>query len=86
MNAEFDRFKSGQLKRVAIAQNNPRFWSRVRLMYSSVSVVNNEARLDIVLNAPEDILDQSFMNDVSQQMLKRAKDFGLDDLETSTSV
>ena len=48
-------------------------------MYSSVSVVNNEARLDIVLNAPEDILDQSFMNDVNQQMLKRAKDFGLDE-------
>ena len=46
-------------------------------MYSSVSVVNNKARLDIVLNAPEDILDQSFMNDVNQQMLKRAKDFGL---------
>ena len=26
---------------------------------------NNEARLDIVLNAPEDILDQFFMNDVN---------------------
>ena len=55
-------------------------------MYSSVSVVNNEARLDIVLNAPEDILDQSFMNDVNQQMLKRAKDFGLDDLDVNISV
>ena len=55
-------------------------------MYSSVSVVNNKARLDIVLNAPEDILDQSFMNDVNQQMLKRAKDFGLDDLDVNISV
>ena len=55
-------------------------------MYSSVSVVNNKARLDIVLSAPEDILDQSFMNDVNQQMLKRAKDFGLDDLDVNISV
>ena len=54
MDAVFGRFKAGQLKRVAIAQCNPRFWSRVRLMYSNVIVVNNKARLDLVLNAPED--------------------------------
>ena len=86
MDAEFGRFKAGQLKRVALARGNQRLWSKVRLMYSSVSVVNNKARLDIVLNAPEDILDQSFMNDVNQQMLKRAKDFGLDDLDVNISV
>ena len=39
-----------------------------------------------MLNAPEDILDQSFMNDVNQQMLKRAKGFGLDDLDVNISV
>ena len=39
-----------------------------------------------MLNAPEDILDQSFMNDVNQQMLKRAKVFGLDDLAVNISV
>ena len=86
MDSEFGRFKAGQLKRVALARGNQRLWSKVRLMYSSVSVVNNKARLDIVLNAPEDILDQSFMNDVNQQMLKRAKDFGLDDLDVNISV
>ena len=86
IDAEFGHFKAGQLKRVALARGNQRLWSKVRLMYSSVSVVNNKARLDIVLNSPEDILDQSFMNDVNQQMLKRAKDFGLDDLDVNISV
>ena len=61
-------------------------WSKVRLMYSSVSVFNNKAKLDIVLNAPDVILDQSYMDDVNQQMLKRAKDFGLDDLDVNISV
>ena len=32
------------------------------------------------------VLDQSFMNKVNQQMLKRAKDFGLDDLDVNISV
>lgn len=86
MDAAFGRFKAGQFKRVAIAQGNQKLWSKVRLMYSSVSVVDNKARLDVVLNAPEDILDQSFMNKVNQQMLKRAKDFGLDDLDVNISV
>ena len=55
-------------------------------MYSSVSIVNNQAGLEIVLNAPEDILDQSFMNNANPQMLKRAKGFGLDDLDVNISV
>ena len=56
------------------------------MMYSTVSVVNNKARLDIVLNASESILDQSFVNEDNQGILKRAKGFGLDDLDVNISV
>ena len=52
MDAVFSRFKAGQLKRVAIAQSNPRFWSRVRLIYSNVIVVNNKARLILFCMQP----------------------------------
>ena len=38
------------------------------------------------MNAPEHILDQSFMNDVNQQMLKWVKDLGLDDLDVNINV
>ena len=86
MDAEFGRFKARQLKRVALARGNQRLWSKVRPMNSAVSVVNSKAMLDIVLNAPEDILDQSFVKDVNQQMLKRSKDFRLDDLDVNISV
>ena len=55
-------------------------------MDSSVRIVDNNARLDVVLNAPEDIVEQPFMNEVNQQMLKRAKDFGLADLDVNISL
>ena len=55
-------------------------------MYSNVSVVGNKARLDLVLNAPEDFLNQSLMDDFYQRMLKRANDFGLADLDVNISV
>ena len=86
MDAVFAHFKAGRLKRVAIAQGNPRLWSRVRLTYSNVSVVDNKATLDLVLNAPEDFLNQSVMNSLNQQMFSRAKEFGVDDLDMNISV
>ena len=86
MDAVFAHVKSGRLKRVAIAQGNPRLWSRVRLTYSNVSVVDNKATLDLVLNAPEDFLNQSVMNSLNQQMFSRAKEFGVDDLDMNISV
>ena len=86
MDAVFAHVKAGRLKRVAIAQGNPRLWSRVRLTYSNVSVVDNKATLDLVLNAPEDFLNQSVMNSLNQQMLNRAKEFGVDDLDMNISV
>ena len=55
MDMEIGRFKVGQLKRVALARGNERLWSKGRLIYSSVSIVNNKTRVDIALNAPEDI-------------------------------
>ena len=61
-------------------------WSRVRLTYSNVSVVDNKATLDLVLNAPEDFLNQSVMNSLNRQMLNRAKEFGVDDLDMNISV
>ena len=42
--------------------------------------------LDVVLNAPENFLDQSVLDDFHQQILKRAKDFGLDNLDVNVSV
>ena len=86
MDAVFAHVEAGRLKRIAIAQGNPRLWSRVRLTYSNVSVVDNKATLDLVLNAPEDFLNQSMMNSLNQQMFSRAKEFGVDDLGMNISV
>ena len=71
MDAEFGRFKAGQIKRVAIAKENPRLWSKVRLMYNNVSVLDNYAIIQLVLNAPEDLLDQAFMDQIYAQMRKK---------------
>ena len=55
-------------------------------MYSNMIVVNNKARLDLVLNASEDFLNQSLMDDLYQKMQRRAKDLGLKGLDVNISV
>ena len=51
LNAEFGRFKAGQVKEFKLVQRNPYLWSKVRIMYSNVQVKNNEASFDLVINA-----------------------------------
>ena len=86
MNAEFGRFKAGQVKEFKLVQNNPYLWSKVRIMYSNVRVENNKADFDLVINAPEDLMEQSVLDEIYLQFLKRSKDLGLDDIDLNISV
>ena len=86
LDAEFGRIKAGQIKRLKMAQKNPRLWTRVRLMYSSVRVAENKASVDLVLNAPEDLLNQAAINTMQRNVLKRSKDLGLEDVDLNVSV
>ena len=86
LDAEFGRIKAGQIKRLKMAQKNPRLWTKVRLMYSSVRVAENKASVDLVLNAPEDLLNQAAINTMHRNMLERSKALGLEDLDLNVSV
>ena len=86
LNAEFGRFKAGQVKEFKLVQNNPYLWSKVRIMYSNVRVENNKADFDLVINAPEDLMEQSVLDEIYLQFLKRSKDLGLDDIDLNISV
>ncbi len=47
-----------------MAQKNPRLWTKVRVIYSSVRVAENKAIVDLVLDAPEDLLNQAAINTI----------------------
>ena len=86
LNAEFGRFKAGQVKRFKLVNENPYLWSKVRIMYSNVQVDDNKAAFDFVINAPEDLMEQSVLDEIYLQFLKRSKDLGLDDIDLNISV
>ena len=69
-----------------MAEKNPRLWSRVRLLYSNVRVNDNVASVDLVLNAPEDLLDQAAITSMQQNLLKRSRQLGVDDIDFNISI
>ena len=86
MDAEFRSFKSGNIKTFVLTKNNPRVWSRVRLLYSNVRVFENKATLDLVFNAPEDLLSDRDLEDLFRRFMSGAADLGLDDNDLNISV
>ncbi len=86
LDAEFRRFKSGQTSDFDIIKGNPVLWSKVRILYSNVRVVDNEATLDLVLNAPENALTTSVLDEVFKRIKSRAAEIDLDDIDVNISV
>ena len=67
-------------------KSNPFLCSHIRILYSNVRVVDNQATLDLVLNAPEKMLTRAVLADVFKRFKSRAVDFGLDDIDVNISV
>ncbi|MGB1621663.1 MAG: TIGR00341 family protein [Synechococcus sp.] len=86
MDSEFRRFKSGNINNFGLTKNNPYVWSRVRIMYSNVIVSGNVATLDLVFNAPEDLLTEPLLEDLFQRFKTGATELGLDDIDVNVSV
>lgn len=86
LDSEFRRFKSGQVQQFKIAQKNIYLWKKVRLLYSNISVRKSKVDLDLVLNAPEELMTNEVMDDIYGHMLDRSKDYGLRDVNLNLSV
>ena len=53
---------------------------------SNVRVNDNVASVDLVLNAPEDLLDQAAITSMQQNLLKRSRQLGVDDNDFNISI
>ena len=56
------------------------------MLYSTVRVNDNVASVDLVLNAPEDLLDQAAITSMKQNLLKRSRQLGVNDIDFNISI
>ena len=87
IESKFDAFKAGQVRQLKLTSNNPYLWQRVRLLFSNVRVINNNAAVDLVFSAPKGVLTEDLANNLSADFVQQGKkEFGLDDIKITISV
>ena len=60
---------------------------KVKLLYSNVRVIDNDATVELVLNAQEGLLTPAVINELQQRIVTRSKkEHGIDDVTINISV
>ncbi|MBT65766.1 MAG: TIGR00341 family protein [Synechococcus sp. NP17] len=87
IDAEFVRFKAGRVKQFKMTERNPYLWKKVKLLYSNVRVINNNATIELVLTAQEGLITQPVVDDLHHEIITRSrKDYGIDAISINISV
>ena len=87
INGEFTRFKAGLIDESNVLNKSPYLLQRVKLLYSNVSVVNNKATIDIVLNVPEKLSAKLDLDQIQKDITTRSKiEFGVKEVNINISV
>ena len=87
INAEFSQFKAGQINQLNVLNKSPYLLQRIKLLYSNVSVIDNEATIDIVLNVPEKLSKQLDLNQIQKNITDRCKmEYGIEEVNINISI
>ena len=87
INGEFTRFKAGVIDESNVLNKSPYLLQRVKLLYSNVSVINNKAAIDIVLNVPEKLSAKLDLDQIQKNIATRCKlEYGVKEININISV
>lgn len=87
INAEFSQFKAGQINQLNVLNKSPYLLQRIKLLYSNVSVIDNEVTIDIVLNVPEKLSKQLDLNQIQKNITDRCKmEYGIEEVNINISI
>ena len=87
INAEFSQFKAGLIDQSNVLNKSPFLLQRVKLLYSNVSVINNEATIDIVLNVPEKLSKELDLDQIQKNITERSKmGYGVEEVNINISI
>lgn len=87
INGQFATFKAGLIEQGLSSGNDPAHLKRIKLLYSNVRVMDNNATVDLVLNVPQKLVGQLGLEALQEHMISRAKKvYGIDEVEINISI
>ena len=87
INGQFATFKAGLIEKGLSAGNHRANVRRIKLLYSNVDVVDDDATIDVVLNVPKNLVGQLGLKKMEEEMIQRAKSiYGIDQVHFNITV
>ena len=87
INGQFATFKAGLIEKGLSAGNHRANVRRIKLLYSNVDVVDDDATIDVVLNVPKNLVGQLSLEKMEEEMIQRAKSiYGIDQVHFNITV
>lgn len=74
INRQFGRFKAGLLNNTAVSRDHAYFLKRIRLLYSNVQVEANAAVIDLVINVPNQLVDELQLQNIHSDLAEQTKE------------
>ena len=69
------------------ADNHRANLRRIKLLYSNVDVVDDEATIDVVINVPKNLVGKLGLEEMEEEMIERAKSiYGIDKVHFNITV
>ena len=87
INGQFATFKADLIKKGLSAGNHRANLRRIKLLYSNVDVVDDEATIDVVINVPKNLVGKLGLAEMEEEMIQRAKSiYGIDKVHFNITV
>ena len=87
INSEYAHFKAGLIQENRHLGMEVDKLRRIRMLYSNVNVINNNATIEMVLNVPNQLVGKLGLQEAQENIRRRAvNDFGLQEVEINNSV
>lgn len=86
IDTKFATFKAGRVKLFKLTEKNPYLLKKIKLLYSNVRFSQNNATIELVLNAQEGLITQTVIDKLHQRTITRArKDYGINEISVNIS-
>ena len=87
INIGFSRLKAGLQGNNFDLKVKPETIQNIRILYINAQITGNSGVVEVVMNAPKELLDKTHMNEVQRYIKRLAiKDYGLKEVEINISI
>ncbi|MFL0769480.1 MAG: DUF389 domain-containing protein [Prochlorococcus sp.] len=86
LESRFAEFKEGRIERVTASSSQGSTWKRVKMLYNNVIISDKTARVEVILQAPESLLQESELMRVNSGFIEEMRKLGLKDIQTDIRV